>query len=247
MSIYFYMRINSQENGDETRYYRQERVLRACAEENGYPFDIDDDEKAGNVFKDSCSGTHFSREGWHKLEHCVKKGDTIIMKEISRFTTDADYGHFEYMQLYQIGVNIEFLENPTASTEYITELAEKMESVRSIFNIEKEALMPVLVFAALDRGLSERAMFQQKIAEGMDASEKRPGRPKHGFEKLTPELRIDIEKNLKGIGDKDRYQLMVEYDVSINTLSAYFHYVQDELRKKEMQEKDTNNEEGNGE
>ncbi len=247
MSIYFYMRINAQEEGDETRFHRQDRILKSYAEEHGYPFEIDDDEKIGNVFKDSDSGDMFGRKGWQRLESYLRKGDTVIMKEVSRFSTDADCGQDKYMQLYYRGVKIIFVENPTVGTEYIVELAEKTQGIRMLNIPEPEALMPVLVFAALDRVLTERTLFQQKVVEGMDASENRPGRPKHGFEKLTPELRDEIIKNLTGTGNKDRYQLMAEYDVSINTMTAYFRHVQKELMDAELQKTHNSNEDRKGE
>ena len=246
MATYFYLRINAQEEGDENRFHRQDRILRAYAEEHGYPFDVDD-EKTGNVFKDSDYGDTFGRKGWQRLESYLRKGDTVIMKEVSRFTTDANYGQDKYMQLFYMGVKLVFVENPTANTEYIMELAEKTQGIRMVNIPETGVLMPVLVFAALDRVLTERSVFQEKVVKGMDASEKRPGRPKHGFEKLTPELRDEIIKNLKGTGNKDRYQLMAEYDVSVNTLSAYFQHVKKELIKEELQKMQSSNGERKGE
>jgi DNA invertase Pin-like site-specific DNA recombinase len=245
--IYYYMRINSQEDGDETRFYRQERVLRDYAEENGLPFEVGDNESSGNIFKDSCPGDSFRREGWHSLECCLRRGDTIIMKEVSRFTTDADDGQYTYMIMYEMGVRLVFVENPTINTDYIEDLIGKTERIRGLHIPEPDIMMPVLIYAAIDRVLCERAMFQQKVVEGMDASEKRPGRPKHGFEKLTPELRAEIVKNLNGTGNKDRYQLMAEYDVSVNTLSSYFRHVKKEMIKEELQKMQDSNKERKGE
>nr|WP_235973418.1 hypothetical protein [Sarcina ventriculi] len=37
-------------------------------------------------FKDDVSSNTFNRLSWNKLEKILQKGDTIVFKEISRFT-----------------------------------------------------------------------------------------------------------------------------------------------------------------
>ena len=41
---------------------------------------------------------------WNKLENIIQKGDTIVFKEISRFTREAENGYKKYMELMQKGI-----------------------------------------------------------------------------------------------------------------------------------------------
>ena len=81
MSVYFYMRINSDDDWDEKKYFRQEKKLRSFAEENEYAFNTEGDERTKNVFKDNCPGTSFDRKGWQEL-----KGHLCSIPEAYRFS-----------------------------------------------------------------------------------------------------------------------------------------------------------------
>ena len=41
MSVYFYMRINSDDDWDEKKYFRQEKKLRSFAEKNEFAFNTE--------------------------------------------------------------------------------------------------------------------------------------------------------------------------------------------------------------
>ena len=230
MSVYFYMRINSDDDWDEKKYFRQEKKLRSFAEKNEYAFNTEGDERTKNVFKDNCPGTSFDRKGWQELNGHLCKGDCLFIKDISRFTTDTFNGQNMFMQLYDKGVKIVFLENPTADTEYLINLIETAKSLGVFHGSEPENMMSLLVFAAIDRALNERVFFQQKVLEGMETSGKKPGREKRGYEKLTPALEAEIVRCIIGKNIKTRNDLMMQYDVSKITLSNYFKYVKTKLK-----------------
>lgn len=234
MAIYFYMRIDSDNEYDEKKYYRQEQVLRKYAEGNEYPF-IKDDTPGKNVFKENCPVNCYKRPEWDNLLGCLQTGDVIVFKDVSRFCDDAFRGQYDYLSLFRKGVNLVFVENYTADTDYILELASEATDHWIVENKMSKDTIPLLVFAELKRALAERDTAQKKIRDGIAASEKKSGREKRGFEKLTLELRSDILRHLK-TGTPDRYDLMLKHHVSKNTLSSYIDSIDKELRRAQWEE-----------
>ena len=71
--------------------------------------------------------TYNKRElSWHfssSCDHCfiahsvLQKDDTVVFKDISRFTREAENGYKKYMEWLERGINIVFIDNPTVSSE----------------------------------------------------------------------------------------------------------------------------------
>ena len=72
------MRISTKESNDKQSFNRQEKSLKTYAESNHIEYLLS--------FKDDVSSNTFNRLSWNKLEKILQKGDTIVFKEISRFT-----------------------------------------------------------------------------------------------------------------------------------------------------------------
>ena len=230
MAVYFYLRVCSKDVNDEKKYYRQEQVLRKFAEENNLTFETED-EKRSNVFKDNCPGNYFGRDEWDKMRYGLREGDTVIVKDVSRFTTDARSGCRECMELFKMGVNMVFVENYTADTDYILNMANEAGEEGMILNHMSVDTMPLLVYSTFKNVLVEREMKQKKIKAGIAASEKRSGREKRGFEKLSPELESDIMRSLKA-GSLNQEELMLKHHVSKPTLRNYIDFVRAKLQQK---------------
>ena len=234
MAIYFYMRIDSENEFDEKKYYRQEQILRKYAEKNEFTF-IKDEGDGKNVFKENCSVDCYKRPEWDNLLRCLQTGDMVVFKDVSRFCNSAYRGLHEYLSLFEKGISLVFVENHTVDTDYILELANEVSDHWIIENKMSKDTIPLLVFAELKRVLAERDITQRKIRDGLDASDKRPGREKRGFEKLTLELESDILRHLK-TGTPDRYELMLKHHVSKNTLSSYIASIDGKLRRAQWEE-----------
>ena len=87
-----YMRISTKEERGKQKYNRQERAIDTYAKENGIEFVAE--------FKEDESGKDFdNRKEWQRLEKLLQSGDTIIFKDISRFTREAENGYKKYMEL----------------------------------------------------------------------------------------------------------------------------------------------------
>ena len=124
-NYYTYMRISTKESNDKQSFNRQEKSLKVYAESNNIEYLLS--------FKDDTSGSIFDRHGWNKLEKIIQKGDTIVFKEISRYTREAENGYKKYMELMQKGINLIFLDNPTVSTDYIKNLTNIANTQKRVF------------------------------------------------------------------------------------------------------------------
>ena len=224
MATYFYMRISTQEERGLQKFDRQENALRKYAEANGIQFD------EHNIYREDRSGKNFSeRREWNKLEQILHPDDTVIFKDISRFTREAENGYQKYMMLYNQGIRLVFLDNQTICTDYIRKLLDTASEQPLIAKITLENTVKLLLYVELDRVEQERVTLQKRIKDGIAASEKIPGRAKGKLDKLTPELETDIFRYLS---DRTvlQIELMKKHNVSRNTLKKYIRYVR-EMRK----------------
>ena len=219
MATYFYMRISTQEDRGIQKFSRQESALRKYAEDNKLQFD------EHNIYQEDRSGKNFEdRQEWNNLEKNLHPGDTIVFKDISRFTREAENGYQKYMKLYNDGIRLVFLDNQTICTDYIRKLLDTASEQPLIAKITLENTVKLLLYVELDRVEQERITLQNRIKDGIAASEKRSGRPKGKLDKLTPELEADILLYLK---DRTILQITLQkkHRISHNTLKKYIELI----------------------
>ena len=215
MAIYFYMRISTAEERGLQKFNRQESALKKYAETNGILYD------EHNVYKEDKSGKNFTdRLEWQKLENNLHKDDTVVFKDISRFTREAENGYQKYMQLMNMGVNLVFLDNQTICTDYIKQLLDVAEKQNLIAKISLENTVKLLLYVELDRVEQERLILQKRIKDGIAASDKKSGRKKGKVDKMTAELETDL---MIYLNDRSVHQveLMKKHNISRNTLKKY--------------------------
>ncbi len=226
MAEYFYIRITREERGKQ-KSSRQESALKKYADANGLQFD------EHTVFREECSGESFTdRAEWSKLEKILRDGDTVVFKDISRFTKEAENGYQKYMLLIEKGVILVFLDNQTLCTDYIKQLFDAAEKHNFLEKISLENIVKLLMHVELDRAEQERRIRQKRIKEGMDASEKKPGRKEGTMEKLTPELEDAIMTYLRD-GSVLQVDIMKEYHISRNTLKKYARLINEKLNQRD--------------
>lgn len=68
-------------------------------------------------FSEKYTGTTTDRPQWKNLLKTVKAGDTIVFDSVSRMSRDAAEGARQYMELYEKGVNLVFLNEPHINTD----------------------------------------------------------------------------------------------------------------------------------
>lgn len=219
MSNYFgYMRISTNEERAVQKFSRQEKSLQAYADSHNIEYTLQ--------FKDDCTGSTFNRPQWIKLEKLLQQGDTIVFKEISRFTRQAEEGYKKYMELMEKGINLIFLDNPTVSTDYIKQLINTSSNLDLVTKTAMESMIKLLLIVELDRVQKEREIIVKRIKQGIKASDKKSGRKEGQLDKMTDELKADIIKFLNDRSIK-QIDLMRKHNISRNTLKKYIKIIKE--------------------
>lgn len=216
-----YMRISTKEERGKQKFTRQEQAIKRWQKENNV--EISD----RRIYKDDASGKNFDRPAWKELESDIQPGDTIVFKEVSRFTRQRDAGFEKYMSLMNKGIHLVFLDNPTLNTGYIKNMqctADKMKQENIIGGMTLEFVIRLLLVTELDRVEKEREIIVKRIRDGIESSTKKSGRKQGQLDKMTDELREDIKKYLSDRSIK-QVDLMGKYHISRNTLKKYIQIV----------------------
>ena len=150
MATYFYMRISTKETNDKQSFTRQNKALEKYAEENNLKYND------RYIFKDDVTGSTFNRSDWRELEGIIREGDTIIFKEISRFTRQATEGYKKYMELMNKGVTLVFIDTPTVSTDYIKQLTKIANEQDLVTKTALEGTIKLLLIVELYKLQQER-------------------------------------------------------------------------------------------
>lgn len=219
--LFGYLRISTKEERRKQKFTRQEHALKSwCAENN-------EEIPERRIYRDDASGKNFNRASWKEMEQDVQAGDTIIFKDICRFTRERDNGYKKYMELLNRGIELIFLDNPTLNTEYIKSMqnsAEKMKRENIVGGMTLEFVIRLLLVTELDKAEKERETTVKRIKDGIAASDKKSGRKIGQLDKLSPELENDIRVYLVNRSVK-QMDLINRYNISRNTLKKYIKYV----------------------
>lgn len=218
-NYYSYMRISTSEERSLQKFSRQEKSIDKYCKDNNIEILLS--------FKDDCTGSTFNRPQWIKLEKLLQQGDTVVFKEISRFTRQAEEGYKKYMQLMEKGINLVFIDNPTVSSDYIKQLINTANSFDLVTKTAMESMIKLLLIVELDRVQKEREIIVKRIKQGIQASDKKSGRIKGQLDKMTDDLRADIVKFMNDRSIK-QVDLMRKHDISRNTLKKYIKIVSEE-------------------
>ena len=212
-NVYSYMRISTQEERGLQKFTRQESALERYAKEHGIEYLLE--------FREDKSGKDFSnREQWKKLESIVQPGDTVIFKDICRFTRQAEAGYDKYMELLNKGIELIFIDNQTVSTPYIKQLLNVAKEQNLIAKTSLESTVKLLLLVELDRAETERITTAQRIKDGIAASDKKSGRPVGKLDKMSDDLKADIvaymaDRSVKAV------DIMRKHGISRNTFKKY--------------------------
>lgn len=218
-NIFAYMRISTQEERKKQKYTRQKWALEKYAKEHNIEYLL--------TFKEDVSGKNFTdRKQWNSLERLLHSGDTIVFKDISRFTREAENGYLKYMELMKNGINLVFIDNATICTDYIREMLHVAEEQDLVARISLENTVKLLLIVELDRVEKERLTLIKRTRDGIAASDKPSGRAKGHLDKMTDELKADI---LKYLSDRTITQksIMNKHGISRNTLKKYAKIIEE--------------------
>ena len=210
-NYYSYMRIST--DTERQNFARQEKALKKYAEEQSIEYLIEfAEEKSAKNFTD--------RKQFNKLDKLLQSGDTVVFKDLSRFTREAENGYKKYMECLERGINIVFLDNPTISSDYIRQMMNTAESQDLVTKTAMEGIIKLLLIVELDRAEQQRRYISKAIKDGIAASDKGSGRKKGSLDKMTDELRHDLELYMH---DRTITQkaVMEKHGISRNTLKKY--------------------------
>lgn len=210
-NYYSYMRIST--DTERQSFARQEKALKKYAEEQGIEYLIEfTEEKSAKNFTD--------RKQFNKLDKLLQNGDTVVFKDLSRFTREAENGYIKYMEWLGRGVNIVFLDNPTISSDYIRQMMNTAESQDLVTKTAMEGTIKLLLIVELDRAEQQRRYISKAIKDGIAASDKGSGRKKGSLDKMTDELRHDLELYMHNRTITQK-AVMEKHGISRNTLKKY--------------------------
>lgn len=220
MGNYFgYERISTKEERGLQHFSRQDNALKRYAVKNSINY--------VRIYGDDSSGKDFNRSEWIQLEKALHEGDTIIFKDLSRFTRQAEEGYQKYLDLIGKGITLVFIDNPTVCSDYITNLIDTADQQNIVTRTAMEGIVKLMLIVELDRAERERLQLIQRTKDGIAASQKKQGRKPGSLDKMSPKLRNDI---ILYLHDRSITQssLMKKYSISRNTLKKYIVIIQAE-------------------
>ena len=83
---------------------------------------------AAVIITEEYTGTTTDRPAWNKLKKQLKPGDTIIFDEVSRMSRNAEEGFNLYRELYEQGINLQFIKEPHINTDVYRSTAQAPET-----------------------------------------------------------------------------------------------------------------------
>lgn len=72
-----------------------------------------------HIIKEFYTGTTQSRPLWEKLVSQIRSGDIIVFDSVSRMSRNADEGFKDYKQLFELGVELIFINEPLINTKVL--------------------------------------------------------------------------------------------------------------------------------
>ena len=215
-NYYSYKRIST--DTERQNFNRQIKSLEKYATDHNIEYVVEfTEEKSAKNFSD--------RPQFLKLDKILQSGDTVVFKDLSRFTREAENGYKKYMDWMNRGINMVFLDNPTASTDYIRQMMQTASEQDIVTKTAMESIIKLLIIVELDRGEKQRLYISKSIKDGIAASDKKSGRKAGQLDKMTDELKSDIDYYLNN-RNVTQIELMNRHNISRNTLKKYIAYIE---------------------
>lgn len=155
------------------------------------------------IYSDKWTGKTLDRPNWNILYKLVKPGDVIIFDSVSRLSRDAESGAALYMELYDKGVDLKFLNEPHVDTEVYRSAAKQAvpmtgTDVDCILKGVNEYMMILAkrqIVIAFQQAQKERDDICKRVKDGMSAAKKKAA--ENGEEKTygaVPGRKLNVKK-----------------------------------------------------
>lgn len=196
------------------------------------------------IFQEVYTGTKTDgRKKWEQLLRIVKSGDTIVFDSVSRMSRNAAEGFATYQELFDNGIELEFLKEPHINTavykkalnNHIAMTGTKTDIILKAVNEYLMELAKEQIIIAFEQAEKEVTDLHQRTREGIETARlegkqigQRPGA------KLTTKKSIaakaDIEKYSKDFnGTLTDAECMRMIGIARNT---YYKYKKELLEAK---------------
>lgn len=140
------------------------------------------------IIREFYTGTTQSRPQWDKLISQIKKEDTIVFDSVSRMSRNAEEGFKDYKMLYELGVNLVFLNEPLINTSVFESTKNNLLNINietgntavddffkgniQLINNFMMALAEEQIKAAFDQAEKEVTDLHSRISQGMREAKK---------------------------------------------------------------------------
>ena len=197
------------------------------------------------------TGTTNDRPKWNKILRQCRAGmvSKIVFDEVSRFGRNSEEAITEYRELYNLGIELEFLKEPHINTEVYRQASQKqidvdtsnMDSdtahlITTVINGLNDYLFAVAekqIYLAFERAQAERDLLSKRTSEGLKQAKlmgKQIGRRKGD--------KIETKKKKKAIKIIRKYYKPLGGDLTATQCfllcniakSTFYRYI-DELRE----------------
>lgn len=228
--IYGYCRISTKKQNID----RQVRNILAA-----YPTAI--------IVKETYTGTKICRKGLDFVLEKAESGDTIVFDSVSRMSRNAAEGVALYMQLFEKGVELVFLKEPTINTaNYKQALSYGIElvgdKIADIFIMATNEAMRLLatqqVEIAFQQAEKEVTDTHQRIKEGIETARrnnKRIGTPKNAVlnvKKKAPAIKFIRKNSVRFGGNLNDTQCAAAAKICRKTFYKYLEEIEEKENEK---------------
>ena len=140
------------------------------------------------IIREFYTGTTQNRPHWDKLISQIKTGDTIVFDSVSRMSRNAEEGFKDYKMLYELGVNLVFLNEPLINTSVFDSTRNNLLNVNietgntavddffkgniQLINNFMMALAEQQIKAAFEQAEKEVTDLHSRISQGMREAKK---------------------------------------------------------------------------
>ena len=143
-----YVRVSTKEQNTD----RQKQAIKEYSEKNNLIVD--------RYFEEKASGKDFNREVYKSLKIALRKGDTLIIKELDRLGRNMEQIKNEWQELQKNGIDIVVLDNEMLNTANKTDL--------------EKILIGNIIFELLSyMAQKEREKIRTRQAEGIAIAKKK--------------------------------------------------------------------------
>ena len=141
------------------------------------------------MIKEFYTGTTQERPLWEKLMGTIQSGDTIVFDSVSRMSRNSEEGFKDYKKLYEMGVNLEFLNEPLINTSVLKASQDNLlnisietgnEVIDDFFKGNVDLINRLLlglaeeqIKVAFDQSEKEVVDLHKRISEGMRESKRK--------------------------------------------------------------------------